>query len=155
MGAHIFQLNISQGGVPKLPIHEAEVTPTGLVGDHQTHRQFHGGPQRALCLYALECLLHLQQEGHPIFPGSIGENITTSGLEWSSLQPGNKLRLGENVLIEITSYAAPCKTISRSFQNGKYGCVDQEKHSGMSRLYAKVLRTGTLRIGQPIERVLC
>ena len=37
---------------------------------------FHGGPERALCLFSLERILELQAEGHPIFPGAAGENIT-------------------------------------------------------------------------------
>ena len=48
--AHIDQINISQGGVPKLPVDRGEVTSTGLVGDRQRHTQVHGGPQAALCL---------------------------------------------------------------------------------------------------------
>ena len=56
----IFQLNRSAGGVPKLPVREAELTPLGLTGDKQAHPRFHGGPERAVCLYALELILQLQ-----------------------------------------------------------------------------------------------
>ena len=82
MEGRIFQLNVSNGGVPKLPVREALLTPDGLEGDRQAHPQIHGGPERALCLYALERILELQAEGHPIYPGSIGENITVCGLDW-------------------------------------------------------------------------
>ena len=43
----------------------------------------HGGPYRAVCLYAIEAIERLQAEGHPVEPGSVGDNLTTSGIEWS------------------------------------------------------------------------
>ncbi len=51
MDGRIVQLNTSPGGVPKLPVPEAEVTPSGMAGDRQRNLRFHGGPRRALCLY--------------------------------------------------------------------------------------------------------
>lgn len=82
MTAHIFQLNMSAGGVPKTAVRRATVTELGLSGDKQLDLKHHGGPMRALCLYSLERILALQADGHPIFPGSIGENITVAGLDW-------------------------------------------------------------------------
>ncbi|MBP8251701.1 MAG: hypothetical protein KAX40_05015, partial [Herpetosiphon sp.] len=78
--ATIFQINMSKGGVPKTPIHEAQVNELGIVGDVQKDKRYHGGPNRALCLFALELIQQLQAEGHPIYSGSTGENITTQGL---------------------------------------------------------------------------
>jgi MOSC domain-containing protein YiiM len=48
MQGRIFQLNCSQGGVPKLPVQAAELTLTGLACDKQRHTRFHGGPARTL-----------------------------------------------------------------------------------------------------------
>jgi MOSC domain-containing protein YiiM len=148
---YIYQLNCSDGGVPKLPVREAQLTPTGLAGDRQAHRRFHGGPERALCLYALEQIQALQAEGHPIFPGSVGENITVAGLDWSSLKPGLRLALGDEVVIELSSYTMPCRNIRSSFSDGRFERISQKKHAGESRLYARVIRTGTLAVGQSVR----
>jgi MOSC domain-containing protein YiiM len=148
---YIHQLNCSQGGVPKLPVEEAQLTPNGLVGDRQRHRRFHGGPQRALCLYSLEVIQALQAEGHPIYPGSIGENVTIAELEWAQLAPGHRLALGDEVIIELTSYTTPCRNIGGSFSDGKFKRVSQKEHAGESRLYARVVRTGRLAVGQPVR----
>lgn len=148
---HIFSLNRSDGGVPKLPIHEAAVTVDGLAGDRQRNLKYHGGPQRALCLYSLESIVALQGEGHPIFPGSVGENVTLAGVDWQTLTPGSRLRLGPEVEIEITDYAVPCSTIRDSFADQRSIHISQKLHPGSSRLYARVLREGTLRVGQPVE----
>jgi len=148
---YIYQLNCSDGGVPKLPVKEARLTPTGLAGDRQANPRFHGGPERALCLYALEQIKALQAEGHPIFPGSVGENITVAGLDWSSLAPGCRLGLGDEVIIELSSYTAPCQSIKKSFSDGQFKRISQKAHPGESRLYARVIRTGLLAVGQEVR----
>jgi MOSC domain-containing protein YiiM len=151
MDGRIFQLNSSRGGVPKLAVREAVLTPEGLEGDWQRDRRYHGGPERALCLFALERILELQGEGHPIFPGSVGENVTTVGLDWSRLEPGARLALGDEVVVEVSSYAGPCQTIAASFIGGKFKRISQKLHPADSRLYARVLRTGRLAVGQTVR----
>lgn len=151
MEGYIFQLNCSDGGVPKRAVGSAELTETGLVGDRQAHPKIHGGPERALCLYALEQIEQLQHEGHPIFPGSIGENVTVVGLDWKTLEPGSRLALGDEVVVEISSYAGPCNTIAASFAEGGFKRISQKIHPGESRLYARVLQTGRLEAGQKVR----
>lgn len=151
MAGYIFQLNCSRGGVPKLPVEEAMLTPTGLECDRQAKRRIHGGPQRALCLYALELIERLRAEGHPIAPGTTGENVTVAGLDWATLQPGTRLALGDEVLIEISSYTSPCRTIRDSFVAGDFRRISQKLRPGESRLYARVLKTGRLAKGQEVR----
>ncbi|MDT5155992.1 MAG: hypothetical protein QOH51_349 [Acidobacteriota bacterium] len=147
----IFQLNLSNGGVPKLAVREASLTPEGLEGDRQRDLRFHGGPERALCLFSLERIIELQAEGHPIFPGSVGENVTVVGFDWARLDPGAQLALGDEALVEISSYAAPCKTIKASFVEENFKRISQKLRPGHSRLYARVLRAGRLTVGQSIR----
>ena len=151
MSGRIFQLNRSGGGVPKLAVREAFLDASGLEGDRQRDLRYHGGPERALCLFPLELILELQAEGHPVFPGSAGENVTVYGLEWSRLEPGSRLALGEEALIEITSYTKPCKTITASFKGGDFKRISQKLRPGESRLYARVLRAGRLAVGQSVK----
>ena len=149
--ARIFMINISNGGVPKLPIHEAPITADGVKGDRQGDRQNHGGPDRALCLFSLECIMRLQEEGHPIYPGSTGENLTITGLSWSAMKPGMELSLGSEVSIKITSFTSPCDKIKESFAHGEIRRISQEYNSGWSRVYARVLKSGTVRIGDSVS----
>ena len=147
----IFQLNCSPGGVPKLAVREAMVTELGLVGDDHKFPDIHGGPERALCLFSLERILQLQAEGHPIFPGAAGENVTISGLEWGELVPGVRLALGDQVLIEIAKYTSPCNSMEESFSDGNYARISQKANPGYSRVYARVLQTGRLVVGQIVR----
>lgn len=146
----IFQVNVSRGGVPKWAIPEAKVTTTGIATDRQADRRSHGGPDRALCLYALEAIVALRKEGHDVEPGSTGENITTVYLDWSRVLPGTRMWLGNDVLIEVTDYAAPCWKNARWFADGDFNRINQKAHAGGSRVYARVLREGAIRPGDAI-----
>ena len=148
--ASIFQINISQGGVPKLAVRSAEVTELGLVGDTHNNTKVHGGPTRALCLYSLERILALQAEGHPIFAGSTGENLTLAGLDWDAIVPGVRLRLGDTVEIEVTKYTEPCPKITESFAGGDISRMAQAKHPGWSRVYTRVLTPGSIGVGDKV-----
>lgn len=152
MEATIVQLNLSRGGVPKLPVMEAEVTAEGITGDgHNEPPHIHGGPERALCLFAIERIEALAAEGHPIFAGATGENVTTLGLDWDAVVPGARFRLGADVEIEITRYTTPCKTNARWFAGGDFNRMHQNLRPGWSRVYARVLKPGTIRPGDEIE----
>jgi MOSC domain-containing protein YiiM len=148
--ASIFQINSSQGGVPKLAVRSAEVTELGLVGDTHNNTKVHGGPTRALCLYSLERILALQAEGHPIFAGSTGENLTLAGLDWDAIVPGVRLRLGDTVEIEVTKYTEPCPKITESFAGEDISRMAQDKHPGWSRVYARVLTPGSVCVGDKV-----
>ncbi len=144
---HVHQINVSDGGVPKRPVFEAKVLTAGVEGDRQENLKFHGGPDRALCLYSLELIERLQDEGHPIDAGSRGENLTLVGLEWNLIRPGLRLSVGPDLLIEVTSYAGPCHKNRRWFRDGDWSRISQKNNPGWSRVYARVLREGIVRPG--------
>ena len=143
----IFQISASTGGVPKTAVRQAQVGKLGLLGDEHRDLKHHGGPERALCLYSVELILALQAEGHPIYPGSIGENVTLSGLDWGQVVPGAQLQLGESVLVEVTNYTVPCSNIRESFKEEKILRIDHDRHPGWSRVYARVLQEGMIKTG--------
>lgn len=149
-GLRVASLQVSNGGVPKLAIPEARITRLGLEGDRQRNRKHHGGPDRAVCLYSRERIEQLRAEGHPIEPGSTGENVTLAGVPWERMVPGVRLRCGDATL-EVVSYTVPCKTIRQSFADGRFVRISQELHPGWSRVYARVLEEGHVRIGDPVE----
>jgi MOSC domain-containing protein YiiM len=145
--ATVFQINTSPGGLPKLAITEAFVGET-KVGEDGHNYKGHGGPNAAVCLFSLERILALQAEGHPVFPGALGENLTITGLEWEQLQAGTQLQVGE-VLLEIVSFATPCPKLKPYLTD--IMAVSQEQRPGWGRPYCKVLQTGTVRIGDEVS----
>jgi MOSC domain-containing protein YiiM len=146
----IVQVGISPGGVPKRAVPEARVGWLGLEGDGHRDREHHGGPERAVCLFAMEQIEKLAAEGHPVAPGALGENVTVAGLDWALVVPGARLRLGPDVLLEVTRYTSPCVNIRASFRGGDYARVSQKRHPGWSRVYARVVEEGAIRPGDDV-----
>ena len=145
-------INTSRGGVPKRAVFEAFISENGVSGDTQTNLQHHGGPERAVVLYSLEVIRALQSEGHTIAPGTTGENLTVSGLDWPEVTPGCRLHVG-SVLLEVTKYTTPCVKIARSFVDGEFIRIGQAQHPGWSRVCARVLEPGLVRPGDTVEHV--
>jgi MOSC domain-containing protein YiiM len=149
----IVQLSVSAGGLPKRAVAEALVTRDGLAGDAHRDLEHHGGPERAVCLFAAEAIAGLVAEGHAIAPGALGENVTTRGIDWSLVAPGAHLLLGERVLLQVTKYTSPCFNIAPLFQGRDFARVSQKRHPGWSRVYARVLVEGRLRAGDAVRLV--
>lgn len=147
----IVQISVSHGGVPKLPVDSATVGVEGIVGDWQQDRRHHGGPTRALCLYSMELIEALRAEGHPIAPGTTGENVTVEGIKFSALRTGDRLALGDEVVIEITQPAAPCRTIRGSFCDEDSKRISNKLHPGWSRLYASIVAGGVIKPGDAVQ----
>lgn len=149
--AHVHQVSISPGGVPKLPVDEGVVTTLGVAGDEHRDKRHHGGPDRAICLYSLEVIEKMRAEGHDMAPGHAGENLTIAGIDWATVVPGNRYRIGDQVEIEITKYTSPCATNAAWFVEGDFTRMLQTRYPGDSRVYARVLREGTIRTGDEFE----
>jgi MOSC domain-containing protein YiiM len=144
----VARVNTSMGGVPKVPLESADVGWSGVAGDVQAARQHHGRPWQALCLWGVEVIDRFAADGHPIGPGSAGENLTLSGLAWSQIRPGSRLRIG-SVECEVSSYAIPCSKNARWFSDGTY----QRMHhtaGPVSRVYATVLQPGYIVTGDAV-----
>jgi MOSC domain-containing protein YiiM len=142
-------INVSRGGVPKHPTPEATITTDGVEGDRQRDLRYHGGPDRAVTLFSTERIAAMQAEGHPIAPGTTGENLTLSGIDWTRATPGARLDIG-GVRLEITRYASPCANIAGSFTGGDIARIGQKTNPGWSRVCARVLAPGHVRVGDGV-----
>ena len=147
----LVSINLSPGGVPKRRVGDAQVSRLGLLNDAQTDTKHHGGPERAVCVYSLERIRALQVEGHPIDVGTVGENVTVEGIDWDLVVPGTRISLGKEVLLEVTAFTDPCKTIRESFIDGRFVRISQKVHPGWSRVYTRVLTEGEICFGDSVE----
>jgi len=156
MTGRLVQINVSSGGVPKLPVPAARVTRGGVEGDRQRDLRYHGGPDRAVSIWSLEIIEALRAEGHPVVPGGAGENLTVSGLDWAAMRPGVRLRVGgeaDGVELEVTAFAAPCPIIRRNFTGGSFDRISDKSHPGSSRVYCRVLREGRVAAGEAVTAI--
>ena len=103
----VLSVNVSTGGIPKLPVKECDVTVDGLAGDGHDHIK-HVNPDRAISLIDSEILDQLIIEGYDLCPGAIGENLTVQELHVQSLKPGDRLSFTEGLVIELVESRKPC-----------------------------------------------
>jgi MOSC domain-containing protein YiiM len=145
----VVQINASDGGVPKRAVDAGWIDGRGLAGDHQADRRHHGRPFQALCLWSREVIDALAEDGHPIAPGCAGENLTLSGLDWTALRAGTRLRIGE-ALAEVSFPATPCAKQTRWFSDGDFARIDYGRNPHLVRWYAWVRTPGAVRPGAPV-----
>ena len=77
--------------------------------------------------------------------GQVRENVTTSGIDLHSLQPGQCLALGEEAVVEITGHCAPCGRMDE-IRDGL-----REVLEGQRGMLATVLRGGAIAVGHPVS----
>lgn len=153
MNGIVEQLSISKGGVPKYPMLQAWAGPLGLEGDVQRHTEIHGGPLQALLLISREDLDALREDGFPVVPGSLGENLTVSGIDFRQLRPGMRLRAGD-AIVELTRVRRPCAQLE-IYNGGETGRIQKAMLAVAARsgFYAAVLQAGAIRPGDPISLI--
>jgi MOSC domain-containing protein YiiM len=144
MRGTLSQLNVSAGGMPKTPVLLARVTRAGVEGDRQKNKKYHGGPDRAVCLYSEELYAWLQSQEVNVRAGDVGENFTTREIDLASLSIGDRLKVGE-CLIEITNVRIPCRNLN------KWHPDLMKIIQGRSGWVAKVIEEGIVRPGDAID----
>ena len=157
MTGSVVQVSVSAGGVPNHAIDCGEVTVSGIAGDGWRHPQFHGGPKRAILLITAEGLDEIKAMGFPVYPGALGENLTTRGLEHRALRIGQRFRCGA-ATIQLTQLRFPCGTLSVYGQGIQAAIYDARAMKadpssevwGLSGFYASVREPGILRPGDSI-----
>ena len=130
-------------GVRKENIQEAVLREGyGIVNDAHA-----GNWHRQVSLLAVESIQKMTTGGIEVGPGDFAENITTEGIDLLSLSIGQKLRLGEMTLIEITQKGKECRDRCRIHELAGDCVMPREG------VFARVLVGGVIRPGDPISMV--
>ena len=157
----VVQVNVSRGGIPKLPIPEGHATAHGIGGDTCAHPQFHGGPNQAILIVCAEAVDDLIAQGYPLFYGALGENLTIRGIDHRQFRAGQRWRAGR-AWLELTKVRVPCKTLD-VYGEGRIqkAVYDKQVKAGdtasplwaKAGIYAAVVTPGAIRPGDPIQLV--
>ncbi len=125
----VAQLNVSGGGVPKKPTEAAEVGDRGSSATARPTCSTTADRCRRSA-WSTDVIDALARGHHR--PGLAGENITVSGIDWSTLRAGTQLLIGE-VLVEISAWSTPCAKNPAWFRDRDFKRMDHERHPGWSR----------------------
>ena len=149
-------------GIDKVPHHEPMQVRapgpkytglgSGLVGDFVGDGKHHGGDEQALYAVAREDLDAWQARlGRELRNGFFGENLTTRGLDVNEARLGERWRIGDQVVVQVTSPRTPCSTFRG--QMGERGWLKTFTAEGKPGAYLSIVNPGTIRSGDPIEIV--
>ncbi len=158
MTGSVLQINVSRGGLPKYAIAEGRMTTLGIDGDSHAHPDIHGGSRQAVLMIAAEGIDELAALGFPVYPGALGENITTLGLDRRQWRLGQRWRIGADAVLEFTKVRGPCNTLLR-YGTGIHAAIydalvkagdPSSARWGLSGFYASVITPGVIRTGDPV-----
>ena len=116
----------------------------GFVGDAHadcaTHRQ--------VSMLDISSINKMRDMGLNVNPGDFAENLTTEGIELIALPVGQRIKVGKEVLLEITQIGKECHAGCAIFkQVGK--CIMPKEG-----VFARVIRGGEIKTDDEIDIVL-
>ena len=130
-------------GIRKETVEEAFLTKEGFHRDGVADLRFHGGPDRAVCVYPYEHYSQWEQEfGTPLPAATFGENLTVLNMLEADVHIGDIFRLGEAV-IQITQGRIPCSTITK--RTNLPLLLNRMVETGFTGYLSRVLEEGTVR----------
>ena len=128
-------------GTKKVNVPEAELrTDFGIIGDAHA-----GNWHRQVSLLGAESINKMTEKGANVAPGSFAENITTEGIDLLALEVDAKLKLGEDIELQITQFGKKCHSRCEIFEQVGDCVMPREG------VFAKVNKAGRLRVGDSIE----
>jgi MOSC domain-containing protein YiiM len=138
------------GKVP-LASDSAELGWLNLSGDDQADRSVHGGIDKGVYVYPGEHHPWWRSAGIPAAPGLFGENLTTEGLTEADVHLGDHFVWGPCELV-VTQPRTPCYKLAMHLRRPDIARLMID--SGASGWYLRVLKTGTVTIGEPMRRTV-
>ena len=140
-------------GIFKSPTDEpVRVRRDNLQGDGQADLSAHGGENKAVYGYPHEHYATWSSElgRNDLSPGQFGGNLTTRGFLETEVGLGDVFRIG-SALLQVSQPRSPCFKLG--LRMGDPTFVRTFLRSGRPGFYFRVAEEGTLRRGDPIERI--
>ncbi|MCX8070020.1 MAG: MOSC domain-containing protein [Thermodesulfovibrionales bacterium] len=143
MKGKIVSINVSnKTGIRKTPVEEVSIIENkGIAGDAHASSNWH----RQVSLLAIESIQKMQKAGLDVKPGDFAENITTEGLDLINLPIGTRMKLGNEVLGEVSQIGKKCHTKCAIYEQAG-DCVMPKEG-----IFIKIMKGGIIKTGDEIE----
>lgn len=107
-------------------------------------------------VHLLQAELHdeLSEEGMPVGPGAMGENVLTRDLDLLALPRGTVLRIGSSVALEVTGLRNPCKALNALHEGLLDATLERSDEGALIRksgVMSIVLASGPIATGDEID----
>lgn len=127
-----------------------QVRPLGIYADIQADRAHHGGNDQAIYAYSQADADYWAEELNREIPaGLFGENLRVAGIDASGAVIGQRWRIGESVVLEVTAPRTPCATFARRMDEPQW--VKRFTQAGRIGCYLRVVNKGTIQAGDAIS----
>jgi MOSC domain-containing protein YiiM len=125
---------------------------SGLVGDAICDRRHHGGDDQAVYAYAREDLdTWAAAVGRSLDNGCFGENLTTAQLDLTAALIGERWRVGDALVLEVSCPRIPCRTFANWL--GEHGWIRTFTRAVRPGAYLRVIEPGSVQRGDSIAVV--
>ncbi|KOP82976.1 MOSC domain-containing protein [Cytobacillus solani] len=139
---HVWKRKTENSAIAKKGIEEVLLTKNGFIGDYVANREFHGGPERAVCLYPYEHYWQWEQEfNQTLCNPAFGENISVENMLEENVYIGDTFTLGD-AIIQVSQGRIPCSTISK--HNRVDSLLRRIVETGYTGYFFRVLQEGTI-----------
>lgn len=139
-------VNVSRRkGGRKTPVESGEVrvvAQRGIEGDGHA-----GDWHRQVSLLAWESIMKAQAQGLDVNEGDFAENITTEGIDLLQLPLGTKVRIGDDVVLELSQIGKVCH-VKCVIYHLAGDCIFPREG-----VFFVALNDGVIRVGDAIEVV--
>lgn len=115
----------------------------GLIGDAHSSMENH----RQVSLLALESIHKMRDMGLDINPGDFAENLTTSGIELTSIPIGTHIQVGEDVILIVSQIGKECHNRCTIYHQAGDCIMPREG------IFARVLKGGEIKVADEIKVV--
>lgn len=113
---------------------------TNLKGDGQADLRYHGGKDKAVCVYPFEHYAYWENQlNRPLSFGAFGENFTSLGLLESEVCIGDIFAVGSSIL-QVSQPRQPCHKLAKKFNVTDLAAQVQD--TGFTGFYFRVLQEG-------------
>jgi MOSC domain-containing protein YiiM len=138
-------------GIAKRPANgRIAIGPLGLAGDVIASKKHHGGPDQAVYVYGEQDYAWWSERlGRALAPGTFGENLTVTELATGDALVGDRLLIGDEVVLEVASARIPCGTLTAHM--GLKGFSRDFREARRPGLYCRVIETGSVQAGDSIR----
>ena len=136
----IVSINIStKKGEQKIPVEFANVTNKGLEGDAHS-----GDWHRQISLLSEKSIDKMRGKGVEIHYGDFAENITIKDLDLTGVHVGQRISIGNEVLLEVTQIGKECHQ-GCAIRDAVGDCVMPKEG-----IFAKVIIIGNIKVGDTV-----
>ncbi|WP_235847654.1 MOSC domain-containing protein [Paenibacillus tuaregi] len=130
---------------------ELFLSELNLQGDEQADLVFHGGVDKALCVYSFDHYPFWEKEFDIDLPlGAFGENLTVKGLTEEQVCIGDTFQWGEAV-VQVSQPRRPCYKISARYNIPQFTL--KVTNTGYTGFYLRVLKQGMVSAGEALVRL--